>query len=85
MQFNFEIDTAWCLEQLLKDGRITEREKLLVQTTHRQRDQLKWHPLQWIASFKLVDAKNPIKRLTLTTLTEWLAEKAELNSFTIDH
>jgi len=84
MQFNFEIDTAWCLEQLLKDGRITEREKLLVQTTHRQRDQLKWHPLQWIASFKLVDAKNPVKRLTLTTLTEWLAEKAELNSFTID-
>ena len=69
MQFNFEIDTAWCLEQLLKDGRITEREKLLVQTTHRQRDQLKWHPLQWIASFKLVDAKNPVKRLTLTTLT----------------
>jgi general secretion pathway protein E len=61
MQFNFEIDTAWCLEQLLKDGRITEREKLLVQTTHRQRDQLKWHPLQWIASFKLVDAKNPKK------------------------
>lgn len=30
MQFNFEIDTAWCLEQLLKDGRITERELSLI-------------------------------------------------------
>ena len=62
MQFNFEIDATWCLEQLLKDGRITEREKLLVQTTHRQREQLKLHPLQWIASFKVVDAQNPVKR-----------------------
>ena len=70
MQFNFEIDTAWCLEQLLKDERITEREKLLIQTTHRQREQLKWHPLQWIAHFKLTDAKDPIKRLTLTALSE---------------
>ncbi|MFW1860172.1 hypothetical protein, partial [Acinetobacter defluvii] len=41
MQLNFEIDTTWCLEQLLKDQRITERDKVLVQTTHRQRDQLK--------------------------------------------
>ena len=84
MQFNFEIDTAWCLEQLLKDERITEREKLLIQTTHRQREQLKWHPLQWIAHFKLTDAKDPIKRLTLTALSEWLAEKAQINLFTID-
>ena len=41
MNFNFEIDTTWCLEQLHRDGRISERDKLLVQTTHRQREQLK--------------------------------------------
>ncbi len=27
MNFNFEIDTTWCLDQLFKDGRITEKEK----------------------------------------------------------
>lgn len=49
-KFSFSIDVTWCLEQLQKDGRITERDKLFIQTTHRQKDQLKWHPLQWIAS-----------------------------------
>ena len=53
MIHNFEIDTVWCLEQLEKDGRITERDRLLIQTTHRQREQLKWHPLQWISNFNL--------------------------------
>ena len=53
MKFDFEIDTAWCLEQLFKDGKITDRDRMLVQTTHRQREQLKWHPLQWIANFNL--------------------------------
>ena len=84
MQFNFEIDTTWCLEQLLKDGRITEREKLLIQTTHKQREQLKWHPLQWIAHFNLPDLSQPTQRLTLTVLCKWMAEKAQLPFYVID-
>lgn len=84
MNFNFEIDTTWCLEQLLKDGRITERDKLLVQTTHRQRVQLPWHPLQWIAHFNLSDAQQPEKRLTLTVLSQWLADKANIPFFVMD-
>lgn len=84
MQFNFEIDTTWCLEQLLKDSRISERDKLLVQTTHRQREQLKWHPLQWIAHFNLSDQKQPQHRLTLTILCQWLAEKTEIPFYVID-
>ena len=84
MQFNFEIDTTWCLEQLLKDGRITEREKLLIQTTHKQREQLKWHPLQWIAHFNLPDLAQPTQRLTLTVLCKWMAEKAQLPFYVID-
>ncbi len=84
MQFNFEIDTTWCLEQLLKDGRITEREKLLIQTTHKQREQLKWHPLQWIAHFNLSDLSQPTQRLTLTVLCKWMAEKAQLPFYVID-
>ena len=73
MNFNFEIDSTWCLEQLVKDGKITERDQALVQTTHRQRDQLKWHPLQWIANFNLVDQSHPQTTLTLTVYANgWL-------------
>ena len=84
MKFNFEIDTVWCLEQLLKDGRITERDKLLIQTTHRQKDQLKWHPIQWIAQFNLKDQQSPDKVLNSTRLSQWLAEKSGLTFYVID-
>ncbi|MCH7393708.1 GspE/PulE family protein [Acinetobacter dispersus] len=82
--FSFTIDVTWCLEQLLKDGRITERDKLLVQTTHRQKEQLKWHPMQWIANFNLKDQLNAGLTLTLNRLCQWLAEKAETPLFVID-
>ena len=84
MNFNFEMDTSWCLEQLQKDGRITERNKLLIQTTHRQREQLKWHPLQWIAHFNLVDQAHPQSTLTLNRLCQWIAEKANIPFYIID-
>jgi len=84
MTFNFEIDTSWCLEQLEKDGRITERDKLTIQTTHRQRDQLKWHPLQWIAHFNFQDQSHPQSTLTLNRLCQWLAEKTQLPFYIID-
>jgi len=82
--FSFTIDVTWCLEQLLKDGRITERDKLLVQTTHRQKEQLKWHPLQWIANFNLKDQLNAGSTLALNRLCQWLAEKADIPLFVID-
>ncbi len=84
MQFNFEIDSTWCLEQLKNDGYITDREKLLVQTTHRQREQLQWHPLQWIASFNLKNQHDLTQILTLNFLSEWLAKKANLPLYVID-
>ncbi|NWK75881.1 type II/IV secretion system protein [Acinetobacter sp. SwsAc6] len=84
MIHNFEIDTVWCLEQLEKDGRITERDRLLIQTTHRQREQLKWHPLQWISNFNLPDQSHPQSVLTLNRLCQWLAEKSQLPFYIID-
>ena len=84
MTFNFEIDTSWCLDQLQKDGRVSERDKLRIQTTHRQREQLKWHPLQWIANFNLVDQSHPQTTLTLNRLCQWLAEKSGLPFYIID-
>src|SRR5690606_28642463 len=76
--------TSWCLDQLQKDGRITERDKMLIQTTHRQREQLKWHPLQWISNFNLVDQSHPQSTLTLNRLCQWLAEKSGLPFYIID-
>lgn len=84
MTFNFEIDIFWCLEQLQKDGRINERDKLLVQTTHRQKEQLKWHPLQWIANFNLKDQLHAGQTLTMNRLCLWLAEKSQVPLFVID-
>ena len=84
MTFNFEIDTSWCLDQLQKDGRVSEHDKLRIQTTHRQREQLKWHPLQWIANFNLVDQSHPQTTLTLNRLCQWLAEKSGLPFYIID-
>lgn len=84
MKFNFEIDTVWCLDHLQKDGRITERDKHLVQTTQRQKQHFKWHPLQWIANFNLKDQQHPLLSLTLTRLCQWLAEKAEIPFYVID-
>ncbi|TSH77970.1 type II/IV secretion system protein [Acinetobacter sp. RF15A] len=84
MNFDFEIDTGWCLDQLLKDGKIAERDRMRVQTTHRQREQIKWHPLQWIAHFNLVDQSHPQSTLTLNRLCQWLAEKTGLMFYIID-
>jgi general secretion pathway protein E len=84
MKFNFEIDTTWCLDQLLKDGKIRDRDKALILTTHRQKEQLQWHPLEWIATFNLVDQLHPQTTLTLNRLSQWLAEKAQFPLYIID-
>ncbi|MHA3054078.1 type II/IV secretion system protein [Acinetobacter sp. ANC 4633] len=83
-QFSYSIDLTWCLDQLLWDEIITERDQVLVQTTHRNKSQLAWHPLQWIAQFDLVNQKDSEKKLTLSLLGQWLAEKASLPFYVID-
>ena len=57
---------------------------MLIQTTHRQREQLKWHPLQWIANFNLPDQNHPQTALTLNRLCQWLSEKSQLPFYIID-
>jgi len=84
MGFSFQVDVRWCLEELLKDGRLIQRDVNLVSTTARRKDQLQWHPLQIIAEFGLMDQLNPAQKLTLPALTTWLAEKAELPVYRID-
>lgn len=83
-QYSFAVDLIWCLDQLLEQGLIYEREKALVQTTHRNKEQLAWHPLQWIAQFNLQNQKDPNKTLTLKFLCEWLAQLAGIEFYVID-
>lgn len=83
MQLNFEIDTRWCLQHLAQDGLISERDQNLVQTTQRQRQQLTWHPLQWIAQFKLRHQQQH-SALQLQDLCQWLAERTALELYKID-
>ena len=81
---SYRIDTRWCLDELLKEGRISQRDANLVATTPRTRDKLHWHPLQMIAQFEFADAKSPTIKLTLEVLSAWLAQKAEQPLFHID-
>ncbi|RYZ94704.1 MAG: type II/IV secretion system protein, partial [Moraxellaceae bacterium] len=81
--FSFQVDVRWCLDALLKDGKISQREANLISTTPRRKDQLQWHPLQFIASFDLTDALTK-QKLNLTLLSQWLADKAELPYFRVD-
>ena len=86
--FSFRIDLRWCLDELLKDGRLSQRDANLVGTTPRPRDQLNWHPLQVIAKFNFEDEGNPkgdkTGLLNLDVLTDWLAQKAAQPVFHID-
>jgi general secretion pathway protein E len=88
-KFSIQVDVRWCLEQLLHDGRITQRDVNLVTTTSRRKEQLSWHPLMVIADFKLTDlaATNGqvlTPKLTLDVLTQWLAQKAGIPVYRID-
>lgn len=82
--FSFRVDLRWCLDELLKDGRLTQRDVNLVSTTPRARDHLNWHPLQVIANFDLPDASGKVTTLTLDALTNWLSERAGQPVFHID-
>lgn len=84
MAFSFRLDLRWCLDELLKDGRLTQREVNLASTTPRTREQLNWHPLQVVAHFDFPDASGKATLLTLDVLTAWLAERAAQPVFHID-
>ncbi|MEB3754108.1 GspE/PulE family protein [Acinetobacter sp. MD2(2019)] len=82
-QFSFMLDLTWCVDQLLEDKKISERDRALVLATQRSRAQLMWHPLQWIAHFNLKDLHSA-QALNLRALCEWLADKSGMPFFRID-
>ncbi|MBC7750428.1 MAG: type II/IV secretion system protein, partial [Candidatus Saccharibacteria bacterium] len=88
-KFSIQVDVRWCLDQLLADGRITQRDVNLVTTTARRKEQIRWHPLLIIADFSLTDlappaGQNASSKLNVDVLTLWLAKKADLPVYRID-
>lgn len=88
-KFSIQVDVRWCLDQLLADGRITQRDVNLVTTTARRKEQMHWHPLLIIADFNLTDLAPPAEqnlppKLNIEVLTNWLASKAGLPVYRID-
>jgi len=82
--FSLRIDLRWVLDELLKEGRLSQRDVNLAASTPRSREQLTWHPLQVLARFEFADAKDPGRKLDLEALTAWLAAKAGQEVWIID-
>ncbi|PIE41753.1 MAG: type II secretion system protein E, partial [Gammaproteobacteria bacterium] len=78
------IDLRWALDALMEDGRISERDANFVATSRRDKEELLWNPLQFIAKFQLQDQQDENHSLNLGRLTDWLGKKANQQVFHID-
>lgn len=72
------------LKELVADGVLARSEANRISSQERNRDQLQWHPLSYIASLQPESAQQPGRTLDLDALTAWLAKKAELPLWHID-
>src|SRR5690606_4418182 len=81
---SIRIDVRWVLDGLLEDGRITERDVNFIAGQRREKTELNWNPLQFVAKFNLVDQQDDGNRLTLEKLTDWLAKRANQPVYHID-
>lgn len=79
--FSMSIDLRWCLDELLADGVIDQRDYNLVMTSRRDKDK---HPLEVITEFQLSSKHGSHQKLDLAWLNRWLADKAQLPIVRID-
>jgi general secretion pathway protein E len=70
------LDLRGLLEDLRRDGYITQADVDRVASTTRTREQAGLHPLSFIAEQSLPNARKPGRHLDAELLTEWLAQKA---------
>lgn len=72
------------VDDLVKDGRLTQRSAEHMGLKTRRRDQLTWNPLELVAEEGFDDPQNPGRTLDIEALTIWLAEKAQHQYVRID-
>ena len=82
--FSRRIDLRWVLDELFKDGLLSQRDVNQAASTPRPREQLTWHPIQVLARLEFMDNSAPGRKLDLPTLTQWLATKAGQEVWIID-
>ena len=83
-QSSIQIDLRWVLDELLDDARITQRDYNFVSGSRREKEELKWNPIQFMAKFQIKDQHSDDLELTVERLTEWLAKKSGQRVFLID-
>ncbi len=81
---SIHIDVRWVLDELLEDARITERDYNFIAGSRREKDELKWNPIQFIDKFEIRDQHSDHEVLSSGRLTEWLAKKVNQKVFHID-
>ncbi|MEE2730031.1 MAG: GspE/PulE family protein [Pseudomonadota bacterium] len=84
MQPSIRIDVRWVLDGLFEDGRISERDLNFIAGQRREKNELNWNPLQFVAKFDLADQQFESRKLDLDNLTEWLAKRANQSIYHID-
>lgn len=80
-EFSMSIDLRWCLDELLTDGLIDQRDYNLVITSRRDKNK---HPLEVISEFQLTSKVDGTQKLDLAWLNLWLAGKANMPIVRID-
>lgn len=84
-KFSLVVDLRWCLDELLADKVIDQRDYNLVVTSRRDKAQ---HPLLTVSEFGLANGhaldQERDHKLTLAWLNQWLAAKAEMSLVRID-
>lgn len=80
-EFSMSIDLRWCLDELLADSVLDQRDYNLVMTSRRNKDQ---HPLEMIAEFQLMNKCDGSQALDLAWLNQWLTTKSGMPLVRID-
>jgi general secretion pathway protein E len=78
------LDLRGLLDDLLRDGRVQQRDAEDILITPRTKRQLHLHPLELIAERELPDPERPDKTLDLDALTHWLCEQCGQPYYRID-
>ncbi len=79
--FSMTVDLRWCLDELLSEQVIDQRDYNLVMTSRRDKGQ---HPLQIISEFSLKSHQDATQKLDLAWLNKWLAAKANMPVVRVD-
>ena len=83
-QISRVLELRGVLDELCRDGLLSEQDIERIAMTPRSRDDSRKHPLTYLAEQELSDRRRPGHILDAETLTRWLAEQAAMPYYNID-